>query len=69
MRVLSIILGRIGRRIAFFTTAKRRDYSGGFAGQISGLIHNIPTSREVLEEMVGETVIILSEFPKRIMFS
>lgn len=55
--------------IACFTAAERRDYIGGFAGQISGLIDNIPTAREVLEEMVDDAVTILSELPKRVTFS
>jgi nitronate monooxygenase len=55
--------------IACFTAAQKRDYIGGFAGQISGLIHEIPTAREVLEDMVEEAVTILSELPKRVTFS
>jgi nitronate monooxygenase len=37
------------------------DYIGGFAGQISGLIHKIIPARKVVEEMVAEAAEILME--------
>jgi len=43
-----------------FIQAKKEDYVGGLAGQISGLIHEIKPARQVLEEMVEEAVDILT---------
>ena len=43
-----------------FLRAGKMDYVGAFAGQISGLIKEIKPARQVLEEMVEETVEILS---------
>jgi nitronate monooxygenase len=40
--------------------AKKVDYVGGLAGQISGIIHDIKPARQVLEEMVEEAVEILT---------
>jgi nitronate monooxygenase len=46
--------------IASFIEAEEREYVGGLAGQISGLIKEIKPAGEVLEEMVGEAVDILT---------
>jgi nitronate monooxygenase len=46
--------------LASFIEAKKDDYVGGLAGQISGLIRQIKPARQVLEEMVEETVGILT---------
>jgi nitronate monooxygenase len=43
-----------------FVDAKKTDYVGGLAGQVSGLIHEIKPARQVLEEMVEEAVDILT---------
>ena len=43
-----------------FIEAGKTDYVGGLAGQISGIICDIKPARQVLEEMVAETVDILS---------
>jgi len=43
-----------------FLEANKTDHVGGLAGQISGLIHDIPPARQVLEEMVEEAVDILT---------
>ena len=40
--------------------ADKTDYVGGLAGQVSGIINEIKPARQVLEEMVAETVDILS---------
>ena len=45
--------------LAAFVEAKKDEYVGGLAGQISGIIKEIKPAREVLEEMVGEAVDIL----------
>ena len=44
-----------------FVKGDKPDYIGGFAGQISGLIHKIIPARQVVEEMVAEAVEILME--------
>jgi len=46
--------------LAAFIKANQDDYVGGLAGQISGLIKEIKPARQVLEEMVEETVEILT---------
>lgn len=46
--------------LAAFIEANKTDYVGGLAGQISGLIKEIKPARQVLEEMVEETVEILT---------
>jgi NAD(P)H-dependent flavin oxidoreductase YrpB (nitropropane dioxygenase family) len=46
--------------LAAFVEARQDEYVGGLAGQISGLIKEIKPAREVLEEMVEETVDILT---------
>ncbi len=46
--------------LAGFINGKKEDYVGGLAGQISGIIHEIKPAKTVLEEMVAETVDILS---------
>ncbi len=43
-----------------FIEAKKDDYVGGLAGQISGLIKEIKPARQVLEEIVEEAVDILT---------
>ena len=43
-----------------FVQANQDEYVGGLAGQISGLIKEIKPARQVLEEMVEETVDILT---------
>jgi NAD(P)H-dependent flavin oxidoreductase YrpB (nitropropane dioxygenase family) len=43
-----------------FLQTEQIDYVGGLAGQISGLIQEIKPAKEVLEEMVEETVDILT---------
>jgi nitronate monooxygenase len=47
--------------LAAFIEANQEDYVGGLAGQISGIINEIKPARQVLEEMVGETVEILGK--------
>ena len=44
-----------------FHKAGMTDYLGAFAGQVVGLIHDIKPARQVLEEMVEETVDILTK--------
>lgn len=46
--------------LAAFIKAKKDDYVGGLAGQISGIINKIKPAKTVLEEIVAETVDILS---------
>ena len=46
--------------MASFLQAKKEEYVGGLAGQISGLIKEIKPARQVLEEMVEEAVDILA---------
>lgn len=46
--------------LAAFIEAKKDDYVGGLAGQVSGIIHEIKPAKTVLEEIVAETVDILS---------
>ena len=46
--------------LATFIEGKKDDYVGGLAGQVSGLIKEIKPARQVLEEMVGEAVDILT---------
>lgn len=46
--------------LAAFIEANKTDYVGGLAGQISGLIKEIKPARQVLEEMVEETVEVLT---------
>jgi NAD(P)H-dependent flavin oxidoreductase YrpB (nitropropane dioxygenase family) len=43
-----------------FVKAKKIEYVGGLAGQVSGLIHDIKPAGAVLEEIVSETVDILT---------
>jgi nitronate monooxygenase len=45
---------------ADFMEAHKDDYMGGFAGQVSGIIHEIKPARKVVEDMVGEAVDILT---------
>ena len=47
--------------LSSFIQAKKDEYVGGLAGQISGIIHEIKPAAQVLEEMVEETVEILSK--------
>ncbi|WP_419662990.1 2-nitropropane dioxygenase [Desulfosarcina variabilis str. Montpellier] len=46
--------------LAAFVEAHQDDYVGGLAGQVSGIIHEIKPARTVLEEIVEQTVEILS---------
>ena len=46
--------------IAGFIEAGKTDYVGGLAGQVSGLIKEIKPAAQLLEELVEETVEILS---------
>ena len=46
--------------LASFVDARKDDYVGGLAGQVSGLISEIKPARQVLEEMVEEAVEILT---------
>ncbi len=43
-----------------FVQAEQKEYVSGFAGQISGLIHEIKPAREILLEMVEEAAEILT---------
>lgn len=43
-----------------FNQAKRKEYMGPFSGQVSGLIKEIKPAAQVLEEMVEETVDVLT---------
>jgi hypothetical protein len=43
-----------------FIQAGKLDYVGGLAGQISGLIHDIKPAGQLLNDLVEETVEILS---------
>jgi NAD(P)H-dependent flavin oxidoreductase YrpB (nitropropane dioxygenase family) len=45
-----------------FLEGNKTDYVGGLAGQISGLIQDIKPARQVLDEMVEETVDILTKW-------
>lgn len=54
--------------LSCFIKANRADYVGGFAGQISGIIREIKPAGQVLEDMVQETVEILTRgIPQRII--
>ncbi len=54
--------------LASFIGAKKDDYVGGLAGQISGLIKEIKPARQVLDEMVEEAVDILTHrLPQNIL--
>jgi len=44
-----------------FVAAGKDDYVGGFAGQVSGIIHEIKPAAEVVEEMVEEACDILTK--------
>jgi len=46
--------------LAAFIEAKKNDYVGGLAGQVSGIIHEIKPAKQVLEDMVEEAVDILT---------
>jgi len=46
--------------VGMFTKADEREYIGPFAGQVSGLIKEIKPAAHILEDMVEETVDILS---------
>jgi NAD(P)H-dependent flavin oxidoreductase YrpB (nitropropane dioxygenase family) len=47
--------------LSAFVEANKDDYVGGLAGQVSGIIHEIKPAKTVLEEMVAQTVEILSQ--------
>ncbi len=54
--------------LAAFIEAKKDDYVGGLAGQVSGIIHEIKPAKTVLEEIVAQTVDILSRrLPESVM--
>lgn len=44
-----------------FAQAGRDDYMGGFAGQVSGIIHEIKPAGKILEDMVEQAVVIFTE--------
>mgnify|MGYP006293659591 FL=1 len=44
-----------------FVKTDQRDYIGGLAGQISGIINEVKPAAQVLEEMVEETVEIFAK--------
>ena len=46
--------------VASFHKAGKYEFVGPFSGQVSGLINEVKPARQVLEEMVGEAVDILS---------
>lgn len=46
--------------LAAFVEAGKDDYVGGLAGQVSGIIHDIKPAKDVLDEIVAETVDILA---------
>jgi len=46
--------------VAMFTKAGMKEYIGPFAGQVVGLIHEIKPAAKILEDMVAETVDILT---------
>jgi nitronate monooxygenase len=46
--------------LASFIEAKKFEYVGGLAGQVSGIINEIKPARQVLEDMVEEAVDILT---------
>ncbi|MEE9436570.1 MAG: nitronate monooxygenase [Candidatus Adiutricales bacterium] len=43
-----------------FNKAEKKDYMGPFSGQVSGLIHEIKPAARILEDMVEETVEVLT---------
>ncbi|MGC9324163.1 MAG: NAD(P)H-dependent flavin oxidoreductase [Desulfomonilia bacterium] len=45
---------------ASFVEAHKDEYMSGFAGQVSGIIHEIKSAREVVEDMVEEAADILT---------
>ncbi|MFH1134548.1 MAG: nitronate monooxygenase [Pseudomonadota bacterium] len=47
--------------LAGFIEANKEEYMGGLAGQVSGLIHEIKPAKEVLMDLVEETVEILTK--------
>jgi NAD(P)H-dependent flavin oxidoreductase YrpB (nitropropane dioxygenase family) len=47
--------------LAGFVRSGHEDYVSGFAGQVSGLIHEIKPAAQVLEEMVAEAADILTK--------
>ena len=54
--------------VEMFNKARLREYIGPFSGQISGLIKEIKPAAKIMEEMVEETVDILSRrLPKAVM--
>ena len=56
--------------LASFIEAQQDDYVGGLAGQVSGLIHEIKPAKDVLMDLVEETVEILSKkLPESVEFS
>ena len=47
--------------LASYIEANKTDFVGGLAGQISGIIQEIKPAARVLEELVKETVNILTK--------
>jgi NAD(P)H-dependent flavin oxidoreductase YrpB (nitropropane dioxygenase family) len=53
--------------LASFIEAKKDDYVGGLAGQVSGLIKEIKPAKQVVEEMVEAAVdILIHQLPQRV---
>jgi nitronate monooxygenase len=53
--------------VEMFMKANRNEFMGPFAGQVSGMIRDIQPAAEVVEEMVAETVEILTKkLPARV---
>ncbi|HQJ07987.1 MAG TPA: nitronate monooxygenase [Deltaproteobacteria bacterium] len=51
-----------------FIDAGREDYIGGFAGQISGIIHEIKPARKVVEDMIEEASdILMNRLPANVI--
>jgi len=55
------VLGAAGYTVEeMFNRAQKEEFMGPFSGQVSGLIKEIKPAAVILEEMVAETVDILS---------
>jgi hypothetical protein len=56
--------------VEMFLKGGKLDYVAPFAGQVSGLIKEIKPARQVVEEMVAETVDILTRrLPENVIAS
>ena len=53
--------------LASFVKGGKNEYVGGLAGQVSGLIKEVKPARQVLEEIVEETVEILNRLPQTVI--